>query len=268
MHACTSNWQLQCYMKNYELIYRQPLKNTNYICICICMLLKNTNSLYELVNNLSYYSYLTLFIQYKLDPATLREATLVRIEKVFADPTGKVDSFNAELLVLCKCRVKDVVTSDPFPRASRLPDLAPLWRIHSFDPIRNSTCMSNEDIKIENISRPDTIALLTALGGGDVTRATGHLVIACNFKDDFGVGLEAALARVGKVSEGGPPLICSLHMLGRIRCAEVTPEGPFPQVLMEEVPVWKIHNLATSTLTEHKITNIRLAGTVGVPWSW
>ena len=48
------------------------------------MLLKNTNSLYELVNNLSYYSYLTLFIQYKLDPATLREATLVRIEKVFA----------------------------------------------------------------------------------------------------------------------------------------------------------------------------------------
>ena len=66
MHACTSNWQLQCCMKNYELIYRQPLKNTNYICICICMLLKNTNTLYELVNYLSYYSYLTLFIQYKV----------------------------------------------------------------------------------------------------------------------------------------------------------------------------------------------------------
>ena len=199
---------------------------------------------------------LLLAADYKFDPATLREATFVRIEKVFADPTGK-GSLNAELFVLCKCRVKDVVTSDPFPRARRLPDLAPLWRIHGFDPLGNS--LREEDINIENISRPDTLALLKALGAGEVTRATGHLVIACSFKEDLSTGLEAVLARIGKVSDGDPPLTCSLCMLGRVRCAQIETGGEgslFPQALMEEVPVWRIHNLAASTLTKHKITNI------------
>eukprot|EP00731_Ephydatia_muelleri_P019973 Em0012g798a len=205
---------------------------------------------------------LVLAADYKIDPKTLREATLVRIEKVFADPTGK-ETLNAELIVLCKCRIKDVNTADPFPHARRLPDLVPLWRIHNFDTIRN--CLSEGDVNIESISRSDTVSLLSALGAGDVTRATGHLVMVCNYKDTLGAGMDAVLARIGKVSEGDPPLTCSLRMLGRVRCVEVTTtEGPFPQTLMDMVPLWRIHNLATSVRTEHKITNIGRPDSIGL----
>ena len=205
---------------------------------------------------------LSLAVDYKIDLVTLREATLVRIEKVFFDPTGK-ETLNAELIVLCKCRIKNVITADPFPRARRLPDLVPLWRIHNFDPIRN--CTGEGDVNIGNISRSDTVSLLSALGAGDVTRAMGHLVMACNYKDTLDAGMDAVLARIGKVSEGDPPLTCSLRMLGRVRCAEVTTtEGPYPEMLMDMVPLWRIHNLATSVRTEHKITNIGRPDSIGL----
>ncbi len=174
--------------------------------------------------------------------------------------SDKPGVYNAELLVLCKARVLDVSTKDSFPTARYGPDLAPLWRIHglgfvgdpAFDTKRN-------EYKIENIAREDTLTMLRKLGDGDVKRAKGHLVLACDFKANAVAGLRAVLVRIGDVScaaRGGPPYNCTLNFLGHVRCADVDCRGSFPQVLLDEVPVWRIHNLDKGSGPEHSISNI------------
>ena len=180
----------------------------------------------------------------------------MRIKTVSAS-ADKPGTYSAELLVLCITRVLDVSTGNPFPTARRGPDLAPLWRIHGLGDAFNTRQTKYE---IGNIAREDTLALLKKLGGGDVKRAKGHLVLACDFKAHAEAGLRAMLVRIGDVSsaaEGGPPYNCTLNILGmHVRCASVIFGGSFPQVLLDKIPVWWIHNLNKGSSSEHDISNI------------
>ena len=198
---------------------------------------------------------ITLAANYSTEPSRLRGATLVRIKAVSA--ASKPGTYSAELLVLCKTRVLDVSTRNAFPTARRAPDLAPLWRIHNFGFV-GETMQTKHNIG--NIAREDTLALLKMLGGGDVKRAKGHLVLVCDFKAHVVAGLRAVLVRIGDVSSaagGGPPFNCTLNFLGHVRCADVDYCGSsFPQVLLDEIPVWRIHGLDKGSRSEHNIINI------------
>ena len=202
---------------------------------------------------------LALAVNYSTEPSTVAEATLVRIKEVSASDQPGV--YNAQLLVLCQARVCNVLTGGPFPTARRAPDLAPLWKIHKFglvgDPAFDT---KRNEVKIGNIAREDTLAMLKKLGGGDVKAAEGHLVLACDFEANVAAGLRAVLVRIGDVTCGekrGPPYNCTLKILGHVRCARVYTVGTFPQALLDEMPVWRIHNLNTgSSGPEHRINNI------------
>ena len=205
---------------------------------------------------------IALAANYSTEPSTLEEATLVRIKAVSA--SDKPGTYSAELLVLCKTRVLDVSTRNPFPTARRGRDLAPLWRIHRLGFVGDT---KQTQYKIENIAREDTVALLKKLGDGDVKRAKGHLVLACDFKANVVAGLRAMLVRIGEVScaaGGGPPFNCTLNILGHVRCANVNLGGSFPQVLLDEVPVWQIHNLNKGSGPAHNISNIARSDSVAL----
>ena len=200
---------------------------------------------------------LALAVNYSTEPSTVVEATLVRIKEVSASEQPGV--YNAQLLVLCQARVCDVSTRGSFPTARRAPDLAPLWRIHRLGLVGGSAKSGNE-FTIGSIEREDILAMLKKLGGGNAKGAEGHLVLACDFEATVAAGLRAWLVRIGSVtcaSNGGPPYDCTLKVLGHVRCASVYTVGAFPQVLLDEMPVWRIHNLNTgSSGPEHSITNI------------
>lgn len=197
-------------------------------------------------------------VNYSTELSTLRGATLVRIKTVSAE--SKPGTYSAELLVLCKTRVLDVSTRGSFPTARRGPDLAPLWRIHRFGFVGETNFAKQTKYEIGNIAREDTLALLKMLGDGDVKRAEGHLVLACDFKAHVATGLRAVLVRIGNVSSaagGRPPFNCTLNLLGHVRCADVDYCGSsFPQAQLDEVPVWRIHDLNIGSQSEHKIINI------------
>lgn len=201
---------------------------------------------------------IALAANYSTEPSTLEDATLVRIKEVSA--SKKPGTYNAELLVLCKTRVLNVSTRKSFPTARRGPDLAPLWRIHNIGFVGDPDFDTKRtEYKIGNIAREDTLALLKKLGDGDVKRAKGHLVLVCDFKAQVAAGLHAILVRIGDVTcaaGGQPSLNCTLNVFGHVRCAEVDCRGSFPQVLLDEVPVWRIHNLDKGSSSEHKIFNI------------
>ena len=202
---------------------------------------------------------LTLAVNYATDTSTLVEATLVRIKDVSASEQPGV--YNAELLVLCQARVCDVSTGGRYPTAKLAPDLAPLWRIHRIGLVGDSAFDAQQtEFKIQNIARVDTLAILKKLGGGDVKSAIGHMVVACDYTADMVAGLKAQLVRIGDVTpsdEGGPPYNCTLKSLGHVGCASVQAAGMFPQVLLGEIPVWRIHNLNSGgSSPEHSICNI------------
>lgn len=202
---------------------------------------------------------IALAANYSTEPSTLVEATLVRIKEVSA--SDKPGVYNAELLVLCKARVIDVSTGGSFPTARHGPDLAPLWRIHRLGLVGSPGFDTRQkEYKIENIGREDTLALLRKLGDGDVTRAKGHMVLACDFTARVAAGLRAVLVRIGDVTSagtaGGPPYNCTLNFLGHVRCAAISTAGSFPQAQLDEVPVWRIHNLDKGSSPEHSIGNI------------
>lgn len=196
---------------------------------------------------------------YSSDLSTLSEATLVRIKAVSAD--DKPGVYNAQLLVLCQTRVLKVLTRGSFPTARRGQDLVPLWRIHNFGIVGDpSFDTKRTEYTIVNIARDDTLALLRKLGGGDVKSAKGHLVLACDYKATVAKGLRAVLVRIGDVScaevEGRPPYNCTMQCLGHVKCADVELGAPYPQILLDEVPVWRIHNLDKISSSEHTIVNI------------
>ena len=210
---------------------------------------------------------LALAVNYTAETSTLDEATLVRIKNVSASPQPGV--YNAELLVLCQARVCDVSTGGPYPTAKHAPDLAPLWRIHRLGLVGDPAFdMKRTEFKIQNIAREDTLAMLKKLGGGEVESATGHMVLACDYTAKMVAGLRAVLVRIGDITcgeEGGPPYNCTLKCLGHVRCASVEAVGAFPQVLLDEIPVWRIHNLNTgSSGPQHRITNIARPDTVAL----
>ena len=201
---------------------------------------------------------IALAANYSTEPATLKEATLVRIKKVTL--CEKPGVYGAELLVLCQARVLGVSTMGPFPTAKRGQDLAPLWKIHHLGFVGDpSFDTKRKELNVVNIGREDSLAMLKKLGGGDLTSAKGHLVLACDFTANVKAGLRALLVRIGDVScaEDGKHYNCTLHLLGHVRCAEVYCQGPFPQVLVDEIPVWRIHNLNKSGGgPRHSIVNI------------
>ena len=197
---------------------------------------------------------LALAVNYFNEPATVVEATLVRIKDVSESHQPGV--YNVQLLVLCQVRVCDVSTRGSFPTARRAPDLAPLWRIHRLGLVGGSAKSGNE-YTIGNIMRDDTLAMLRKLGGGDAKGAEGHLVLACDFEANVAAGLRAWLVRICNVtcaSNGGPPYHCTLKVLGHVRCASVYTVGAFPQMLLDEMPVWRIPNV--NSRLEHNITNL------------
>ena len=196
---------------------------------------------------------------YSTNLSTLTEATLVRIKAVSAD--DKPGVYNAQLLVLCQARVLEISTRGPFPTARRGQDLAPLWRIHNFGIVGDpSFDTMRTEHTIVNITRDDTLALLRKLGGGDVKSAKGHLVLACDYKATVTKGSRAVLVRIGDVScaeaEGRPPYNCTMKILGHVKCADVELGAPYPQILLDEVPVWRINNLNTTSGSEHALVNI------------
>lgn len=203
---------------------------------------------------------LALAVNFSTGTLTLTEATLVRIKDVSA--SEKPGVYNAELLVLCQARICEVSDGGSHPTAKIAPDLAPLWRIHHVGLVGDPTFDAKQtEIQIQNIAREDTLAILKKLGGGDVLGAKGHMVIVCDYKAKMVAGLRALLVRIGDItSKGdkvGPPYNCTLKCLGHIRCANVEVVGPFPQVLLDDVPVWRIHNLdANSDSPVHRIVNI------------
>ena len=198
---------------------------------------------------------LTLAVDYAADLSCLREATLVRIKNVTVG--SKPGWYSAELEVLCRARVRSVSTAGSFPRAERAPDLAPLWRIHN---LGEDSSVSATPATITNIARDDTVALLKKLGDGDVKRAKGHIVLACDYKKTLAPNMRTKLARIGEVryleAEGRPPYGCSLTYLGYALCAAVEQSGAFPECLLHEMPIWRIHNLNQGSGETHEITNI------------
>lgn len=55
---------------------------------------------------------------------------------------------------------------------------------------------------------------------------------------------------------GGLPFDCVLAPLGRVRCGDLCSDGAFPQISLEDLPLWRIHNFADSTSETHFIGRI------------
>lgn len=139
----------------------------------------------------------------------------------------------------------------------------PLWRIHNLSS--NST---GDSISIANISRPDTVALLTDLSGGHgPIWAAGKIAFAANYSADPSKLSEATLVRIKEVSADAKPGVynAQLLVLCQARVLEVSTSGSFPTARRGQdlVPVWRIHHFGIvgdpafdTKRTENTIVNI------------
>jgi len=148
------------------------------------------------------------------------------------------------------------LTSQSIQVAQVLPNMLPIWRIH-----RHGENVEMDTKFMSGIERADTIAIFKRLGDGDARKASGSLVLTCDYADELKDGTAAVVARIqdvkGDTNDGkGPPFSCSLQVLGRILCNAVDLTGDYPQAEIGLIPVWKIHNFNSSDDAEHKITNI------------
>ena len=148
------------------------------------------------------------------------------------------------------------LTSQSIQVAQVLPNMLPIWRIH-----RHGENVEMDTKFMSGIERADAIAIFKRLGDGDARKASGSLVLTCDYEDELKDGTAAVVARIqdvkGDTNDGKvPPFSCSLQVLGRILCNAVDLTGDYPQAEIGLIPVWKIHNFNSSDDAEHKITNI------------
>lgn len=147
-----------------------------------------------------------LAVDSSLHKYEIKEVTLVRVEQIEKSPKSTSDQpfYSTSLRVLCECQVIGVTFDQPYPRATKISDLAPLWRIHNF----STDSQAYEDRKITNIARQDSVSILKKLAGGDrVERAEGHCVVACDYKVSPEAGIDGTLSRIIKAEGHGGPAV-------------------------------------------------------------
>ena len=135
--------------------------------------------------------HMVLACDFKATVAAGQCAGLVRINKVTCSRNGG-PPYGCTLKVLGHVRCASVDTTGAFPQV--LLDEIPAWPI----PNLNAGGGGPEHI-IRNISRPDSVALLTYLGQGNPLAAAGGLVIGCDSSSPPAVGESGRLMRVASI---------------------------------------------------------------------